>query len=204
MQFLLLFLRSPNLVAWEARDLAGGKTLGPTGRDRRAGFERVVAVEAPGEPEVDGPFRHAAAAILRYDIFPSRLVTPVLRRAPVQIGDTVGTQYHFLPGIDLFFASQVVDCFDERGGDSWRSGFTYRTLAGHPVIGEEMFSVEKDVATGRVTVALRSWSRPGIWLARATRPLMRWLQFRAGRAALDHLQAVVTAPASGCRSSSWP
>jgi hypothetical protein len=175
---------------------------GPTPRDRRANLERTVAVEGPGEPEPDGSYRRIAAAILRYDIFPPSLVTPVLRREPVAPGDTVGTHYHFLPGIDLFFASRVVDCFDKFVDGLWRSGFTYRTLAGHPVIGEETFSVEKDVSTGRVTAALRSWSRPGLWIAHLTRPLMRWLQIRAGRAALEHLQELVTGRGSVYRSSS--
>jgi hypothetical protein len=62
--------------------------------------------------------------------------------------------------------------------------------------------VEKDIATGRITAALRSWSRPGILLAHLTRPLMRWLQVRAGQAAIDQLQSLATAPASACRSSS--
>jgi uncharacterized protein (UPF0548 family) len=196
------FSQTPNVALWEARDFATNVQQGPTGSDRRAAFERVIAVEEPGEPEADGPFRQAAAAVLRYDIFPPALVTGILRRAPVREGDTVGTCYHYLPGIDLFFASRVVACFEEEVNGVYRAGFTYRTLRGHPVLGEETFSVEKEAATGRVTVALRSWSRPGIWLAHVARPIMRWLQFRAGRAALDHLQGIVTGHASACRSSS--
>ena len=199
------FVSAPGLSSladWETRPFAGGKAAGAWSNDRRAALERMIAKESPGPPETGGPFRRVAAAILRYDIFPRRLVTGLLRREPVQVGDTVGTSYHFLPGIDLFFASRVVACFDEEVSGVWRCGFTYRTLSGHPLIGAETFGVEKDMATGRIIVALRSWSRPGIWLAHLTRPLMRWLQFRAGHSGLDHLQAIATAHATVCRSSS--
>jgi uncharacterized protein (UPF0548 family) len=197
MQILLRsFGQRPNLAVWEARDFWLGTSNDPTPRDRRAALERRIAVEAAGAPEVSGPYRRAASAIMRYSIFPPSLVTGVLRREPLQQGDTVGTCYHLMPGVDIFFASRVLVCFDDCKGGVWRTGFTYRTLAGHPIIGEETFSVEKNTATGQVLVALRSWSRPGTWLARATRPIMRWLQFHAGRAALDHLQQLATARAT--------
>ena len=56
--------------------------------------------------------------------------------------------------------------------------------------GEETFVVEKDLATGNVTAALRSWSRTGLWIATLVYPLVRTLQLRAGRAALDHLEDI--------------
>src|SRR5438477_323856 len=99
---------STDLSIWERRPFAAGVDLGPTNRDRRANLERLVAVEARGDPEPDGPFRRAADAILRYDIFPPRLATKVLRRERLQTGDTVGMRYHLLPGVDLFFASRIV------------------------------------------------------------------------------------------------
>ena len=204
MEVILRFLRStPDLARWEEREFMAASGRGPANRDRRAALERVVAREAPGDPEPGGAYCRLATAVLGYHIFPPSLVMRVLRRAPLRAGDTVGTCYHFLPGIDLFFASRVTACFDERVGNSWCCGFTYRTLTGHPLIGEETFSVEKDAATGCVKALLRSWSRPGIWLAHLGKPIVRWLQFRAGRAALDHLQAIITVRASGSRSSNW-
>jgi uncharacterized protein (UPF0548 family) len=165
-----------------------GVEKGPGPHDNRDAYQRVVATEASGEPEAGGPFRCVANAILRYDIFPDWLVTGVLRRVPVEIGDTVGICYHFVPGIDLFFAARVIERFDECCGEVWRAGFTYRTLRGHPELGEETFSVEKDLATGRVTAAMRSWSRPGILLARLGYPFTRLVQKFASREALNHLQ----------------
>ena len=52
---------------------------------------------------------------------------------------------------------------DKRIDGVWHTGFKYRTLTGHPELGEETFSVEKDLATGSVVAALRSWSRAGGW-----------------------------------------
>ena len=48
--------------------------------------------------------------------------------------------------------------------------------------------VEKDLTTGTVRVALRSWSRPGIWLSWIGYPLTRRIQRKASHAALGHLQ----------------
>jgi uncharacterized protein (UPF0548 family) len=175
------------LDEWEKRPFWPGVEKGPARGDRQDVYEREVGVEALGAPEPDGIHRRAAAAILRYDIFPPQLVLPVLRGAPVRVGDAVGIRFHLVPGIDLFFAARVTACFDEEKGCVWRTGFTYRTLIGHPEFGEETFSVEKDMASGRVIVALRSWSRPGTVLALLLPPWVRRQQVRASRAALAHM-----------------
>jgi len=178
---------SPRLGDWENRPLWPGVEHGPRPGDRQDTYEREVGVEAPGAPEPNGIHRRAAAAILRFDIFPSHMVRPVLRREPVQAGDTVGICCHQAPGVDLFFAARVIDCFDEEKHGVWRTGFTYHTLVGHPEFGEETFSVEKDLATGRVLVALRSWSRPGTVLALVCPWWVRRQQVRASKAAVEHL-----------------
>ena len=102
-----------------------------------------------------------------------------------------------MPLVRLFFAARVVDVFDAASDGWWRSGFTYRTLVGHPELGEETFAVEKEVATGRVRVALRSWSRPGTWLARAFAPVVRRLQVGASERALEYLATVGAARGIG-------
>lgn len=152
-------------------------------------YERDVAEEPPGEPVARGPQRRVAAAILRYSIFPPELVEPIVRR-PIEVGDTVGVHYRGFRAVRLFFAARVTEVFDEERAGWWCTGFTYRTLVGHPELGEETFASEKELATGRVRAALRSWSRPGTTLARVLAPLVRRAQVRASRRALDHLQAI--------------
>ncbi len=176
---------------WERRDFTPGTGDGPRDGDSRDAHEFDCAIERPGEPEPAGPHRRAAESILRYEVFPLRLLTPLISRAPLQVGDAVAASYHFAPGIDLLIGARVIAVFDgiERGseGGIWRTGFTYRTLAGHPLAGEETFSVEKCLTTGRVRVALRSWSRPASFLARALRPIARRLQLSGGRAGVRRL-----------------
>jgi hypothetical protein len=191
MQLLCTFRpRTPDLADWEKRLVLARVEQGPAAGDYHDAHERIVATEGAGPPEPDGVHRQLAQAILRFNVFPPRLVTPILRRAPLQVRDTVGIRYHLFPGLDLFFAARVVAVFDEQADGTWRTGFTYRTLEGHPEAGEETFSVEKDLATGQVLVALRSWSRPALLLTRAAAPLARRWQLHAGRAALDHLEGI--------------
>ncbi len=187
---ILFFGAADRLGDWRERKFSRGVELGPGPRERRDAYELEIAREEPGDARSDGPFRRAAAAISRYDIFPPSLLTPVIARAPVQVGDTLGARYHLGPGVDLFFASRVTAVFDEldRDREQRRAGFTYRTLQGHPEFGEETFSVEKDLRRGAVVAALRSWSRPGNWLAQIGAPVARAIQVRASKRALLHLR----------------
>ena len=175
---------APRLARWEARPFYD-VTRQPG--DREDVYERDVDVEAwRGAP---GPLHRAlGAAILGYDIFPPGLVRGVLRRR-IAVGDTVGIHYIAARLVRLFFAARVVTVLDGLSDDGawWCTGFTYRTLQGHPELGEETFVVETELATGRVRVALRSWSRPGTRLARMFAPVVRRLQVHASRAALAHL-----------------
>jgi uncharacterized protein (UPF0548 family) len=181
------------LAAWASRPFAPTSELGPGARDRRDAYERVIGIEPPGPPDASGLHRRAAAAILGYDIFPPSVGRGVIARNPVEVGDTVGLRYRFGLGLEMFFASRVIDRFDHQREQRWHTGFTYRTLAGHPELGEETFSVEKHLASGEVRVALRSWSRPGILLSRLTAPYARRAQRRASHAALEHLERIATA-----------
>ncbi|HZZ78201.1 MAG TPA: DUF1990 family protein [Gemmataceae bacterium] len=178
-----------DLTSWHQRPYTPGVELGPRPHDNRDNHERVVAQERPGPPQAIA--RRLADAILRFDVFPPTLATPIVARTPVEVGDVVGLRYRFVPGIDLVFAARVYDRFDEVVGDQWRCGFRYRTLVGHPECGEETFTVEKNLTTGAITVALRSWSRPESWLARIAYPIVRRLQLQAGRSALGHLQTLI-------------
>ena len=176
------------LTRWENKPFSAGVEDGPRPRDKVDNHERVVGFEAPGPPAPEGFARLLGDAILRFDVFPSHLLKSVTRRRPVEVGDTVGLCYPFVPGVQLFFAARVFDRFEETTDTLWRCGFRYRTLEGHPACGEETFIVEKELLTGKVTVALRSWSRPGLLIARLTYPVMRAHQLKAARSALDHLE----------------
>jgi len=90
----------------------------------------------------------------------------------------------------MFVASRVIDVFDKPTLTGWKTGFTYRTLKGHAELGEEIFAVEKDRATGEVIASLTSWSRPGHWLTRIGYFYARRCQIHASHAALDHLEAI--------------
>jgi hypothetical protein len=186
--------QKPSLEKLERQPLAPGVTRGPSPTDRWAVNSRVVAHEAPGPPEPGGPYERLAYALRGYDVFPPRLLTGVVRRRPVQVGDTFGTCFHFLPGLDIFFGGRVTHSADERLGETRRAGFTFQTVSGHPLIGEETFLVEKDQKTGAIRVGLSSWSRPGGWLTRLGAPVLRWLQRRASHAALDRLAQMANAP----------
>jgi hypothetical protein len=177
-----------DLARWERRPFSADVDKGPRPHDKQDKHERVIGHEPAGPPETNGLARRLADAILRFDVFPPTLLRSVLRRTPVEIGDTLGLRYAFMPGVDVFFAARVIDRFEKATDQQWCSGFTYRTLEGHPECGEEMFIVEKDLTTGQVTAGLRSWSKPGLWIARLTYPVVRRLQLRAAGAALDHLQ----------------
>jgi len=179
---------APKLDPWDGREYSATDRSEARWSDV---YERDVATEPPGEPIVRGPQRRVAAAILRYSIFPPELVEPIVRR-PIELGDTVGVHYRGFRAVRLFFAARVTEVFDEDRAGWWCTGFTYRTLVGHPELGEETFASEKELATGRVRVALRSWSRPGTALARVFAPFVRRVQVRASERALDHLQAVAS------------
>ena len=67
---------------------------------------------------------------------------------------------------------RVVDVVDEPD----RRGFAYGTLPGHPETGEERFAVERDPATGEVTVTVTAFSNPGTWRTRLAGPANRLVQ----------------------------
>jgi len=191
MQILCAFCQpQPDLQPWQTRGRWEEQRPREETWIRDGDYQAVVGHEKPGEPEQGGLHRQLAELIMSYRAFPDSVVTPQLARSPVQTGDTVGTRYHLIPGVDLFFASRVVETFDEPLEDKWRTGFTYSTIVGHPVMGSETFTVEKDLSTGDVSVSLKSWSQPITPLARLFVIPCRLLQKQAARAAIRRLSDV--------------
>ncbi|MBY0228654.1 MAG: DUF1990 domain-containing protein, partial [Gemmataceae bacterium] len=171
---------------------------GPGPRDHRISETRVLAREAPGEPEPDGPFRRVARAILAYEVWPEWLMVGELSGSPLRAGDTFGNRVVLAGVAHAFFAGRVKECFDGPAAGGWRAGFTLQTVSGHPAVGEETIEARKDAATGEVAARISSWSRPADWWAWPGLPLMRWLQRAAVRGALARLgrAAAVTSPGS--------
>lgn len=163
--------------------VVSGVEAGPQVGDRRIDEKLLIGVEPVGPAVPDGLFRRAAEAILAYRVFPEWIVRPVLARVPLQVGDTFGNRAWVVPGLDVFFAGRVTETFD--GPD--RAGFSLRTVAGHPAVGEETIEVRKDVETGEVFVRISSWSRPGNWLVWLGWPIFGLVQRFAVRRALDRL-----------------
>lgn len=151
-------------------------------------YERVIGKEKPGEPVPGGIFERARDLIMAFDIFDPATVRAVTARAPVKEGDTIGLEVPFLPGLSWLFGCRVATTFSDVRDSRVRAGFSYHTLQGHPVLGEESFSVEKDFKTGAVKVALRSWSLPGHWLTVLGQPFLRMAQKNASKGALDYLE----------------
>jgi len=181
------FQNVSGLAHWEAQPFRPPLSQGPSARDLALVSHRLLAIEAPGPPDPDGSFARASAAILSYRAFPGWLVQRHLRREPLALGDTVEIFFPGWPLPALAFGARVTAVIKEQDARGCRSGFTYRTLAGHPENGEETFLVEKDAGTGRVTASLQSWSHPGSGLAVAFLPFVRALQIFAMRMALRNL-----------------
>ncbi len=190
---ILLPWQEPSLADWHRRPVHDGCHQRPL---HAFDDELLVdlAQEEKGAPQPDGPFERVERSILSYRIFGPRLGTPTLASEPVEVGQTVGLRYHFLPGLSLFFASRVVAKFErEPTPQGFKSGFTYRTVQGHPEFGEESFLVYKDPASGRVRLHIYAWSRPGLlwtWLAL---PWSRHIQKRAGAQAVAFLSSQMDA-----------
>ena len=167
------FGQQPRLKSLESLPFSRGVERGPRPGDRRDSYGHVVAHEPPGDPAPDGPYRRLARAVRAYEIFPPSLVSGALPRAPLQVGDTYGICYHFLPGLDLFFGGRVTDSFDGPADGVWRAGFAFRTLRRPPRAGRgDVFRGERPgqrggagrpavvVAAGAVADAARQPVRP--------------------------------------------
>ncbi|MEE9125693.1 MAG: YndJ family transporter [Planctomycetota bacterium] len=198
MEVLVLLLGdTPATGLWEARTF--GSNPDELARVDVDLHERSLPGEEPGIPVANGSYHRVAEAIMRYEAFPPAELRAIVARTPVEVGDTLRCRYRLLPGMDLVFASRVVAVFDEERDGLQRTGFAYRTLAGHPICGEETFSVEKDLETGDMLVRIAARSRTDTWLTSLTRPLARRLQRRAGQAAVEHLRKIAV---SGSRRAS--
>jgi uncharacterized protein (UPF0548 family) len=116
----------------------------------------------------DGPeaFERLGDALLRWDLHRTARMILATSAPTVEVGCTVVNAAPFGP-VALLAPCRVVDRYES---DRCRA-FSYGTLPGHPLTGEERFSVELDDA-GRVHLRIRSFSRP-VGLARISPAVAR-------------------------------
>lgn len=103
---------------------------------------------------------------------------------PVRPGQRLRIRARVL-GLTIVEPVEVVTVVDRPD----RAGFSYRTLPGHPVDGEEAFVLQREPATGAIVLIVRSLTRPAPqqpW--RTLHPLLRVAQRVARRRYLRALR----------------
>lgn len=111
-------------------------------------------------------FQRLAEALLSWELHRVARMVLATSTAGVEVGCTVVNAAPIGP-IALWAPCRVVALVDEPGA----RGFCYGTLPGHPLLGEERFTVELD-GDDTVRLRIRSFSRP-VGLARLAPPLAR-------------------------------
>jgi len=130
-----------------------------------AGFRHVSAARRIGSGRAR--FETAAEAVMRYGMLRGAGVR-VTADTEVAAVDTV-----VLGRLGPFAAPcRVVYVLDEPN----RRGFAYGTLPGHPVAGEERFSVRYDPASESVYAEVAAFSRARTWWARLGAPALTVVQ----------------------------
>lgn len=157
-------MTSPSLAVWPARRLAG------------IARSEVSAVIGHG----DAAWRRASDDVLRWRV-KTRSGFTVLSDEPAMPGTTLTITFRVL-GVTIREPVEVT----EAHASPTRVGFSYRTLPGHPVTGEEAFIVSRE--GDDVTLTVRSLTGPSSrqpW--RAMFPVLRLAQLVVRR---RHLRAL--------------
>lgn len=95
------------------------------------------------------------------------------RTTPIRHDETVAVVARSM-GTWWTNAARIVYAIDEAN----RFGFAYGTLPGHVEMGEELFLLERDAASGETIYSILAFSRPRHPLAKLGRPMVRRLQQR--------------------------
>lgn len=149
--------------------------VGATGRETLpAGYHHVRASRSLGTVD----FAEAAEAIMTWQLQERSGVRRISGPPRATLGADV--TFRFLA---QKVPCRVVDVVDEPD----RRGFAYGTLPGHPETGEERFVVERDPATGEVTVTVTAFSNHALWRTKLAGPLGRLLQRTMTRRYLNAL-----------------
>ena len=124
-------------------------------------------------------FHSAKAALKRWEQFRLGWVESWPPGTPIQAGEVVAVMGWVL-GVWWLNFCRIVYVVDE-SGPMTRFGFAYGTLPGHVESGEELFLIEWDQSTDRVSYNILAFSRPHHFLTRSGYPLVRRNQKRFGR-----------------------
>jgi uncharacterized protein (UPF0548 family) len=148
--------------------------------DRYVGEVRLLPSE-----DAEAAFKRVRARLFAYDIFPPRLMRFVVcPPGPLSEGALVVQRVGSRLTVES--AVRVVETWDQATDGNQSAGFRYVTVAGHPERGCASFEVRRTVE-GRVHVILEARSRAGNVLTQVGRPVARWAQTRATKAALRRL-----------------
>jgi uncharacterized protein (UPF0548 family) len=172
---------------------AGWADAPPTGVDSEvaaAGLRRdhYEVVLASGEAAAAAAER-ARRAVLAYRIFPPASVVAALPGMTVTPGSVVVIGVRLGP-LGVIAAARVLTVFDRDRDGVRRTGFSYVTLAGHPLRGAETFAVVEDRPAAVARFEMDAVSRPDHWLTTLGAPITRLIQRTMSRAALDRMRTL--------------
>jgi uncharacterized protein (UPF0548 family) len=174
------------------RWMAGPVTTLP-GDEGRWTVDRYEATfETPEGASAEEVWRRARELLLRYAMFPPRLLTahvctPDGRVAP---GATVVQRVSVGPFLAFESAVRVMHVTDDVTETGLRVGYTISTVRGHVERGYERFTLEMDLL-GTLRVTVEAASRPATPLAWLGYPVLRWAQRAYTRAMLRRVGRVV-------------
>ena len=143
-------------------------------------------VPTPDRSYVDAVFASLEDRLLKYDVFPPRLMRAEVCSEDGRLHEGTTIVQHVAIGpFTLESAVRVVRTWRMEDADRAETGFAYVTLEGHPERGVSSFRVSRD-SSGRIVFEIDARSSPGSTLTRLGGPFARRFQRRATEAALDH------------------
>ena len=126
----------------------------------------IIAREAPGPPEPDGPYERAWPFLERYAFSDPRIVKAHFDAAAPFVGRVMLLEARVL-GLHYLGAAVVAMLRNARDATRAEHGFRYDTLDCHFERGSEWFIVGKDIHTGDITFTIHAvWRRgqlPNFW-----------------------------------------
>lgn len=151
-------------------------------------YARDVAMR-PSE-DVEAVFRRLEERLLRYQIFPPRIMRAEICSEDGRLHEgTTIAQHVSLGPVSLEAAVSVLHIWRGQDGETEEIGFTYATLQGHPERGISTFRIQRNKRR-QISFVIDVRSRPGSLVTRLARPLARRFQRAATEAALAYFTGV--------------